>query len=350
MAQRKYSIDFLKITATIFILLHHYQQLIGGVFPTVINFYGGRFNFGLMVELLFTLSGFVVFPYIAKIYSGMTLKTFMTKRIKRLLPVIAITAVAYQACALLYYALFGHMEWFFNTTQLWDLIVASIGMQSGWVFTDIIYVNYPVWYISVLLLCYLIFWIGTYICTRLHTSSRYFCVFMILFGIVINSLGLDLPFMSDYTARGYISFFVGVLMGTYIYDSKVEAGTGIIALLTVVILALVYVIRPESLENGFNYILSFLFYPSLIILFLTEPVKKLFKHKIWGYLSEVIFNSFMWHYTSFILLLAFMAKVPGESVWCSRIGMIIWLVIMIIAGMISERFFAKINKNRKNGG
>ncbi|MCR5604829.1 MAG: acyltransferase family protein [Lachnospiraceae bacterium] len=348
MPQRKYSIDFLKITATVFILLHHYQQLIGGVFPVGINFYGGRFNFGLMVEMLFTLSGFVVFPYIAKIYSGLTLKEFMTKRIKRLLPVIAITAVAYQACALLYYALFRHMEWFFDTTQLWDLVVASIGMQRGWVFTDIIYVNYPVWYISVLLLCYLIFWIGTNICARLHTSSRYFCVFMILFGISINSLGLDLPFMSDYTARGYISFFVGVLMGTYFYEPKVEKKTGITALLTVSALSVIYALRPESLENGFNYILSFLFYPSIIILFMTEPVKKLLRHMIWGYLSEVTFNSFMWHYTSFILLLAFMAKVSEDTVWCSRVGMIIWLVIILIAGAVSERLFSKINKNRKN--
>ncbi len=348
MSERKYSIDFLKIAATLFILFHHYQQLIGGVFPTGINFYGGRFNFGLMVELLFTLSGFVVFPYVSKIYSGLTLKKFMLRRIKRLLPIIAISAVAYQACALFYYALFGHMEWFFNTTQLWDLVVASIGMQRGWVFTDIIYVNYPVWYISVLLLCYLIFWIGTNICKRLHTSSRYFCVFMILLGITIKTLGLDLPVLSDYTARGYVSFFVGVLMGSYLYERRADVKTGIIALLTVIVLAVIYVIRPESLESGFEYILSFLFYPSLIILFLAEPVKKVFRNKIWGYISEVFFNSFMWHYTSFILLLAFMAKVSDESIWCSRLGMIVWLVLMIVVGMISERLFAKINKNSKS--
>lgn len=68
--ERYYSLDFLKIVATVIIICHHFQQLSGAFYPGYINFYNGKFYWGYMVELFFVLSGFFMYPYIEKIRGG----------------------------------------------------------------------------------------------------------------------------------------------------------------------------------------------------------------------------------------------------------------------------------------
>ena len=47
---RDYSLDILRIAATILIVFHHYQQCTGAFFEGRLNFYNGRFYFGYIVE------------------------------------------------------------------------------------------------------------------------------------------------------------------------------------------------------------------------------------------------------------------------------------------------------------
>ena len=96
MKNRQYSLDFIKIVATIFIVFHHYQQFISGVFENGINYYGGIFNFGYMVELFFVLSGYFMYPYMKKIKQELSFKKFFTTRYLRLIPLLAIAAFSYQ--------------------------------------------------------------------------------------------------------------------------------------------------------------------------------------------------------------------------------------------------------------
>lgn len=78
--QREYSLDFIKILATVFIVFHYYQQVIGVYFDKGINFYNGKFYFGYMVELFFVLSGYFMYSYIEKIQKGVTFRKFFLKR------------------------------------------------------------------------------------------------------------------------------------------------------------------------------------------------------------------------------------------------------------------------------
>lgn len=83
--QRDYSLDFIKIVATVFIIFHHYQQVTGAWFENRINFNNGRFYFGYIVELFFILSGYFMYSYIRKIQQGrITFPEFYFKRLSRL--------------------------------------------------------------------------------------------------------------------------------------------------------------------------------------------------------------------------------------------------------------------------
>lgn len=65
--ERFYSLDVIKLIATICIIFHHYQQVTGAFFEERLNFYGGRFAFGWIVELFFVLSGYFIYKYMERI-------------------------------------------------------------------------------------------------------------------------------------------------------------------------------------------------------------------------------------------------------------------------------------------
>ena len=141
--ERDYSLDLLKILATVVIILHHYQQVMGVHFDNGINFFGGTFYFGLVVELFFILSGYVIFPYVKKIYDhNISFSNFFIKRWIRLFPLLLISAVVCE------------MIWFFcqpyydgSGITFWGTVINALGIQDGWVFANP-YVNNPTWYIT----------------------------------------------------------------------------------------------------------------------------------------------------------------------------------------------------------
>ena len=88
---RSYSLDFLKIIATIIIVFHHFQQHTNHLYSNFINFNGTWFYWGYMVELFFLLSGFFMLKYVERINSGeISLAKWVGLRSKRLLPMVAI--------------------------------------------------------------------------------------------------------------------------------------------------------------------------------------------------------------------------------------------------------------------
>lgn len=72
-------------------------------------------------------------------------------------------------------------------------------------------VNNPTWYISVLLLCYIVFYLLTYLGKRWQIPHTYLFVFMVLLGCGAQTYGLNLPFLNGSSCRGYYAFFFGVL-------------------------------------------------------------------------------------------------------------------------------------------
>ena len=78
--KRYYNLDIIKMISSILIVFHHYQQLSGITFDGI-NFYGGKFLFGYLVELFFMISGFVTIV-VYKEGSNHQLKQFLHKCIR----------------------------------------------------------------------------------------------------------------------------------------------------------------------------------------------------------------------------------------------------------------------------
>ncbi|MBQ8600314.1 MAG: acyltransferase [Clostridia bacterium] len=340
---RSYPLDFLKLLATIAIVFHHFQQINEVFYPNHINFFGDWFYWGYLVEFFFILSGYFMHKYITKIQEEMSLSLWFAKRAKRLLPLVAVSALVFEVLSLVYYIIFDKHWWGIRLT-LWGTVLTSLGIQEGWVFVNPA-VNSPTWYISVLMLCYIIFYLLTRLAKKINCSPLYLYIGMVLLGCAIKTYDIALPFLTGQAARGYYSFFFGLLLAHFIQCCGIPKRIAAVSTAIVAALTALFVFFPSAAEGELAYLLTFMMFPAIIILFETTFVKRIFSHSFWGVCGAVSFNIYIWHVPLFPLL-AICLKLLNISIEISRIRyMYIFALIAIAVGIISHYFIEKpLNK------
>ena len=272
--KRDYSLDFIKIIATILIVFHHYQQVVGGHFR-YIDFFDGKFYFGYVVELFFILSGYFMFKYISKIKDGLSFKDFFKQRYLRFLPVMAATSIVYSICLYIYTNVLN-LTWFNYKFSLWGTIVSSLGLSEGWGLKNP-FINYPNWYISVLLICFIVFYLMVYISKKKKISEVLLFALVILLGFTISNYGISFLFMTSQVARGYYAFFFGIILAIILNKKKPNLFVRILSAIIVIVIPIIIHYNTTILPNDVNYFMTFVYYPALIITFKYTIVNKLFK-------------------------------------------------------------------------
>lgn len=347
--KRDYSLDFLKIVCTIIIVLHHYQQALVIRFDNGINFDGGEFYFGWVVELFFIISGMVTLKYINKIKNNEEcFSSFAKKKFLRFIPLLTITAIVYEIVLYTHNMMFGK-NWMGLIPTVWGTIITSLGIQMGGVFNDIS-VNYQTWYISVLLICYVVFYICVYLSKRLRIRHEYFFVALIFIGIAIKTYGINLPFLNECSARGYGPFFFGLILAGILENRKPNILIIIICAIITILFPVIIVYKYHLVQTSIVMLLTYIFYPSLIITFKYSIINKLFKGKFFATAANISFNVFMWHIS---VLIAFKISACllnyDISIFESRKTMLIALAMCIIVGTLSYYILDRnINKKIKS--
>lgn len=335
MKERNYTLDFIKIIATTVIIFHHWQQGTGAVYQ-YINFYGGVFYFGWLVELFFIISGFLCYHWIKRLMNDVPSKTFILKKYVRLMPMVSISVIV-EAMLRIYKSVKANEELGFD---LWNLIQNMLGIQQGWV-TNSKSINGPTWYISILLLCYVVFIIAVAIAKRLKTSPVYFFVAVILLGLAIDTYGISTAFLNKSASRGYVAFFVGILLGYIIFEygeyKKMLEIVSISNLCLCLILAIVY---SNFIRNNLYWVLVFMIYPSLIILAQSKLCFSIFKYSYLSVLGSISFHTYLWH-ESLAVVRGILIN-AGVNIDLSRFSTMIWYAIISwIVGAISYYVFER---------
>lgn len=284
--RRDHALDFLKIIATLVIVLHHYENAFGLHFETL-NFGNGKFYFGFVVELFFMISGFVSFFSIQKIQDGVSFDRYFSGKVLRLLPLAALSTGAFAAMYL--------KVWGTEGFSLFKVIVTAFCVQRGGPFDEVL-VNSHLWFLSVLLICYVFFFIIIRTGQKLQINWRYGCFFMAVLGASICSVSWDLPYLNEFAARGYMAFFMGPLLAAAIKKHGPGMPALIVSLATVVVMVLLIVFRFDIMEYGLRYILVFILFPALIVLFETPPLQRLLDHRVLGTMAQIAFNVYIWHF------------------------------------------------------
>lgn len=337
---REYSFDVLKFATIAIIVLHHYQQITGAHFRTGINWYHGDFYWGFLVELFFIVSGYFCLGAIGRIRSGKTFREFFAAKYLRFLPMLALCGVAYLVARYGYSVVAGIDERIPFT--FWDVCASLTGFER-WLSSDLM-VNNPMWYVSVLLLCFVVFYAVTAKCQAKNLPLAYAAIIAI--GLIMRSAcaiyDLSLPFVNASIARGLICFFMGLELAMLIdrYPGLRSAKALGISAVVVVLFVAAYALRPdhiyEASRDPLYYALVFVIYPCLVLVAKNPLVQQLLSSGRLRFLGGAAYNMYVWHAPLIYLYLA-LSLVFGfdaERQW----AMYVFLLACFVFGVISDRY------------
>ena len=157
----------------------------------------------------FVLSGFLMtHAYRGRIASGaIGFTEFLVKRIKRLYPLYLVTNIY----MLIYNA---SVDGFLTYFRPRDMIEILFMVCSGWI-DDIYPWNVPGWFVSMLILCYILWF---FVAKSYQKHRDWYCLFMgvfVLWGYILIIRPLGFPFCYTHDGEGIFSFFVGA----FLYDA-----------------------------------------------------------------------------------------------------------------------------------
>lgn len=295
--EREYGLDFLKFIGTIIILLHHYWQMFNIHFEKGINFYGGSFYWGNFVELFFILSGYFAYYNIEKIEGNINeFENYFKRKYLRFQPALALGCISIIVIELVSCVIYK-TEFQYS---LINVITSAIGI-TRW-FNENLMVNNPVWYISVLLLCYIVFFWITWISKKLKCNSLSLYVVIVFFGIWMISVsnannGYVAPFVNVSIGRGYVNFFWGILLN-YIfrkYDIVNSIKWKIGASIWLIFFIYMYIWNNSIVNDNLYYILVFTVFPCVVMIFKSEFFHVLFSKRIFNDMGEASYDAFIFH-------------------------------------------------------
>lgn len=317
--QRFNSLDFLKFILAVVIVFHHFQQIMGVKFEHI-NFFYGSIYFGYAVEFFFIISGFVIAFQVERKGFG-SFRSWMTSKITRILPMAVLSIIACFAVDLIKYLIGG-----VRLKGLWNLATsftcAFIGV--GVVLSELGF-NNPLWYVCVLFICYAILYCLNRFSPKIGISVHYLYIGMVLLGLGIHYYKINLPFLNDYTSRGYVAFFLGMLL----YELYKKHGSNKELYISSIILIAVCFVGGAALRMIDDQwaIFTFLLFPPVLFLFL--GAEKFFSPKVFAMLGGVSFEMYLWH-VPFLHLYNPARKVLGITQQITHLEMVCFTLVLIV--------------------
>ena len=302
-SNRNGAIDFLKFVASVILVLHHYQQVYNVFIDNGINFYSGRFYWGFLVDLFFMISGFFTFGAVTKITEGkLTFRKYYLHRYARLIPLVALAGVIYFFINnYLYFSVMG--EYYIAKSTWFELLMTFLGMQVGWFKVAGSNLNPPMWYISSLLIGYLVIYLLVLLSRKVKINYIIPLIALILISMAGDLFEANLPFFESCAKRAYIDMSAGILLAGFLKDHKIKGFHYIFVALLGIAGAILHVIALDAQRPLFQrYALTFMFFPALLILFLSPAVKKVFSAKIWNVLGAASYDTYVLHVILLLLI------------------------------------------------
>jgi len=327
MEKRIYTLDVMKFVASVLIVFHHYQQLSGVRFEGM-RFFGEGTYYGCLVELFFMISGYLVASQKIRT-QGQPFKNYMLNKCIRIYPMAILATGFYCVLAWVYYACTG--TWWDGKMGIWRILTSISLTFCGGVVGNVSYgANNPVWYLCVLLICYVIFYILLKLVKKYDWHVSYLYVFMIGVGLAIKTYGINLPFLNGYTCRGYIAFFIGAILYEGLQSVINKAVLKYVAAVIVFGMFGTWLSGTIGIYDDVPNVLCFIFFPALMILLLeAECLKKIFGSKRWSHLGQVSFEIYLWHCPMFFLMIL-VATVTGIQIEYTGLSMLGFSVLVIV--------------------
>lgn len=335
--------DFLRIVFCITVVLFHMYCFVP-IPDSVILGFVSKYGY-LGVEMFFMLSGFCVSMRYKSRMRDLGIKNFMVGRLRKIYPLTAFSIIV-GFCLLYPYA---KLECGGGIKPLsFDYLLSSILLiQNGWL-VEFGFNAYGsgTWFIEVLILVYLLWAIiakKTY-----NKQGRYtaLCLGMVIIGFSFFYRSYDVPFLSHLSCRGYMSFFIGCLLFELFNIVDGKTGRKIAFWYNIIsLVVIVFCIMDNSLIGNLYVFFSFIVFPSIILLFVYNPVIVRFLNKeSFSKAAKYTMSVYLTHalvlYAVKIIDAVLGAKINFEK-WTIYISL---LVVIVATGVAIQHCFDVISR------
>lgn len=311
---RLYFLNLFKFIASVCIacMLHYHDHLLPSyelTFPFTENrlFYFLTTHSWCFVELFFMISGLLFSQvYIPQIEDNRyNIKTFLGNRIVRLYPLAIITSLYMYVIQIVLDRCVGHPWSSQGNISLWNLLVDMMFCGKFYGITN----NSPLWYVPVLLLCYVI---AFYLTKLQKISGGGWMVYIIP---VVLGLAMKMTAYQGFfnnTSRGDICFFLGVILGYFcMYSDRMKRrsknillGISVIELVVFAIFAAVPYYNVNALGD-WSYAVSFGFFPELLFLcYHLKWLNRFCNNRVISVLGKYSWGIYVWNFPILITFYA----------------------------------------------
>lgn len=357
--KRYYSLDIIRFILAVIIVMHHFQQNTGLFIEGGVNFFNGNIYYGYAVEAFFIISGFLAAGAKERTENTAFSKYFINKII-RIVPMAAVASIVYFIAMFIHYHRYGF--WYAQVVPgIWRMLNTLLLSNAGGPVTlDFIGVglNPPLWYVGVLLRCYIVFYLILWACKKLNVNPLYSFIAMVLFGTAIMQNGTDKAFLNEFHGRGLAAFFLGtVIYSLFMYASKKKT-----IIISAIVAFMFVILCIKDFEELLDYqwgCFTFVFFPAVILFFLSleflirdgrslpampKPVSLVF-----DYLGNVPYEIYVWH--SPLIIIYSMIRVQEFHNFSpfTENNMICFLLFMAVFGgftyYLMERPITRVLKN-----
>lgn len=199
------ALEGLRVLLILVIVYFHGYPLFGSPEPGTVELYFRSYGGVLGNQGFFFLSGFLMaHRYRDRIRRGeLELPAFLQRRLLAIYPLYFITV---------WVGVFLSLAWSgFDNVNFSSVTLDLLMLSTGW-FGSLTRYNSPLWFVSVLMQCYLLFYGLCYLARRTRRGDIYGFVGAVLLGLAMV-LGIwQFPVANVQTGQGLLGFFSGCLL------------------------------------------------------------------------------------------------------------------------------------------
>lgn len=333
--ERNVGLDILKIVASIFIVIGHFQGKTGYL---VCNL--GLFGWTDVVELFFIISGFL-----SKDLHKFGSTSGLVRCIVRLYPMVFIsTSVAILLNEL------SHLLYGTPATGILNVFTSYLLIFKFGIWQEVNGVDPFLWYIGILIFCYTLACFAKWMDDNIGIKYWITSVGFIFIGLLFVYADEQKPMMNYYVGRGMVGFFLGVLLfklfNLYNEMFRTDRTKIIIFVLECIFLIelSVWLItgNQERIENIWS-VQEFVLYPLVIHVALQSS--KHIKSKFIEFLGAASFEFYIWQATGFFILNEI---IKYNEMKVNMMCLLIFIILLMIWGCLMYCVEQRIDVYIKN--
>lgn len=280
-------------------------------------------------SMFFMLSGFLmVWGYRERISERkISFEDFLVRRLKKLYPMYAVSNIAALLVNVWQYGI--------SAVNLKKIVLTFLLMQGGGLEAGNPY-NSPTWFVSALMLCYVLYFAGVYL-SKNKTAYRAILVAGVGAGYYLCSAEWNVPACYPGNGVAYLNFFIGCILAEVYPQIKNRRSLLKPACMFVIAGSLYLMMRygVEVISGGSATAFSFVICPMVLYLAYEEGVcRRVLEWKPLLSLGKISMGVFYWH---LVLYQALRYALGGMTV--ARYGA--FMLLLMAASIAAERFTIK---------